>query len=92
VVVGLTQSVSERPYFVFGDKKKVTGFMKFQGNEVVYTHFIGLRAEIYSMVNYDPVLSKTTVKGVKANFIKFHVKHDMYLNTLFDRKCTMLIY
>jgi len=29
-----------------------------------------------------------TTKGVKKHFIKNHVKHDMYLKTLLDRKCT----
>jgi len=29
-----------------------------------------------------------TAKGVKKNFIKQHVKHDMYLKTLLDRKYT----
>jgi hypothetical protein len=68
--------------------KKVPGKMKFEGNEVVYTRFVGLRAKMYSIVNYDSVHSKMTAKGVKKHFIKSHVKHDMYLKTLLDRKCT----
>jgi len=67
----LDTSAFQKDHVLYSEtNKKVPGFMKFEGNEIVYTRFIGMRAKIYSLVNYDPVHSKMTAKDVKKNFIK----------------------
>ena len=50
--------------------------------------FIGLRSKMYSLLVDRDEPSKKTAKGVKRSFVKKHVRHEMYLHTLKNRKCT----
>jgi hypothetical protein len=68
--------------------KKVPGLMKDEGHGVVIEQFVGLKAKQYSILSSDASHSKMTAKGVKKCFVKNHVRHEMYVKTLHDRKCT----
>jgi hypothetical protein len=64
---------------------KVLGKMKDECNGKAAIEFLGLRSKMYSLLIERNQPAKLTAKGVKKNYIKKHVNHQMYLNTLQSR-------
>jgi len=50
--------------------------------------FVGLRSKMYSLLVEKDKPAKMTAKGIKTNFMKKHVKHDMYYHTLRTKTLT----
>ena len=67
---------------------KVLGKMKDECNGLPAIEFVGLRSKMYSLLVTENNPSKMTAKGVKRNYVKKHLNHEMYLNTLHSRKST----
>ncbi|KAF4526818.1 hypothetical protein B566_EDAN015145 [Ephemera danica] len=62
--------------------KKVLGMFKDETNAVPVTHFVGLRAKMYSLVYGDTVTKKA--KGVKQSAIKKQITFHDYKQCLFN--------
>jgi hypothetical protein len=67
---------------------KVLGKMKDECFGEPAVEFVGLRSKMYSLLVDRKKPSKMTAKGIKRNYVKKHVRHEMYLNTLLERTCT----
>ncbi len=64
---------------------KVTGKMKDECNGVAAREFVGLRAKMYSLLADK---EKKTAKGVKRNFVKQTIRHQMYVDCLANQEKT----
>jgi len=65
---------------------KELGKFKSETGSVAPTEFVGLRAKMYSLLLGDKF--KMTAKGIKKSFIKHHLDHQTFLNTLRSRRPT----
>ena len=65
--------------------KKVIGKMKDETKGVPITEFCGLRSKLYSFVQNNDIGCKRA-KGVKRNIVKNVIKHEDYIDTLFNHR------
>ena len=74
----------DSPYF-YKKNIKVIGKFKDEAKGVPINEFVGLRSKMYSYIK-DNQKEERTAKGIKKNVIKQNLKHQDYLNTLFNMK------
>jgi hypothetical protein len=67
--------------------KKTIGKMKDETESVPVKEFVGLRSKMYSMVHGDT--EKRTAKGVSKAVIRSKLRHDLYVQCLFNRETQM---
>src|SRR5208282_4221155 len=68
---------------------KVVGKFKDECDGRAAYEFVGLRSKMYSLfINKEDKKPKMTAKGIKRSYVKHHVTHEMYLNTLCSKKLT----
>jgi hypothetical protein len=60
--------------------------MKDECNGKAPLEFVGLRAKMYSLLTYDDSMAKRTAKGIKKRYVAKHLRDDMYLRTLREKK------
>ena len=72
----------ESPFF--NDEKKVIGKMKDEFNGEIIEEFFGLMAKIYSLKTKKEKMKKG--KGMKNNVAKKDIRHQDYVDCLFEEK------
>jgi len=70
---------------------KVLGKFKDECNGTAPLEFVGLRSKMYSLL-VSREEAKMTAKGIKKSFVKKHVKHSMFLQTLQNKSFTTAEY
>ena len=66
--------------------KKVIGKFKDEVNGVSVSEFVGLRAKMYSILTKVSKEDKKKGKGIKKSVLKKEVKHQDYIDCLFERR------
>jgi hypothetical protein len=80
--------VDERGLFS-KENAKVVGKMKDECGGQAPRQFVGLRSKMYSLqVRRDDRKPKLTAKGINRTFVKHHLRHELYLNTLVSKGVT----
>ncbi len=73
-------------------RHKVIGVMKDEAGGKIIRVFVGLRPKNYSFIfdkSQGVIGEKRTAKGIQSNFIKKHMRHEMFKECLFNRHRTM---
>jgi len=68
--------------FFLEENKKVIGKFKDEAAGKPILEFVGLKSKMYSFKTIDSISKKA--KGVKKNVVKREIRHDDYLNVLFN--------
>jgi len=72
------------PYY-FSNNEKVIGKFKDEAAGIPITEFVGLRSKMYSYTKDNSTGGKTA-KGIKKNVIKQQLRHENYVDTLFNKR------
>ena len=68
--------------------KKVLNKFKDETAGIPPIEFVGLRSKMYSLLVSENEPAKMRAKGIKKSFLKRHMRHEQYLNTLRTRQIT----
>ena len=80
--------VDERGLFSMTNAK-VVGKMKDECGGEAPRQFVGLRSKMYSLqIRRDDRKPKLTAKGINRTFVRHHLRHELYLNTLLSGRTT----
>ena len=71
--------------FYFKENKKVIGKMKDECGGIPIIEFCGLRSKMYSYIKENSLKKCCKAKGIKKNVVQKEIKHNNYIETLFNK-------
>ena len=71
--------------FYFKENKKVIGKMKDECGGIPIIEFCGLRSKMYSYIKENSLKECCKAKGIKKNVVEKEIKHNNYIETLFNK-------
>ena len=75
--------------FYFKENKKVIGKMKDECGGIPIIEFCGLRSKMYSYIKENSLKKCCKAKGIKKNVVEKEIKHNNYIETLFNKSINL---
>ena len=75
--------------FYFKENKKVIGKMKDECGGIPIIEFCGLRSKMYSYIKENSLKKCCKAKGIKKNVVQKEIKHNNYIETLFNKSINL---